>query len=246
MRQTFSFAPYASLPPGHGYRIQSRGSSPAQPTQAPAWRTAGPKPDRFGIYNVGGEVTPPVLLYSEPAVCASRMRETDAQGTVLVAAIVGTDGLPTGTDVLIPYMRSFDLAAIRATNQLRFKPATFNGVAVPVRIFVEFTFLQISGTALPTIIQRGNPMEPPLALNSIWVTYPKKARKNRLRGTVVISLVVTPEGLPAEVKLIRSVAKELDESAMRAVKRMRFKPASMNNKPVPAHVTIDVSFLLYY
>lgn len=174
------------------------------------------------------------------------MRETDAQGTVLVAAIVGTDGLPTGTDVLIPYMRSFDLAAIRATNQLRFKPATFNGVAVPVRIFVEFTFLHTSGAALPAIIQRGNPMEPPMALNTIWVTYPRKARKNRLRGTVVISLVVTPEGQPAEVKLIRSVAKELDESAMRAVKRMRFKPASMNNKPVPAHVTIDVNFLLYF
>jgi TonB family protein len=67
-----------------------------------------------------------------------------------------------------------------------------------------------------------------------------------VRGTVSISFVVTAEGLPADLHLIRSVYHDLDESALRAVRRLRFKPAKRDGKPVPAHVTIDVSFLLYY
>jgi TonB family protein len=95
-------------------------------------------------------------------------------------------------------------------------------------------------------VDRGNQLEPPVALNSVWVAYPRRARKQRLRGTVSISFVVTKEGLPTDLHLIRAVARDLDESALRSVRRMRFKPAMLDNKPVPAHITIDVEFLLYF
>jgi periplasmic protein TonB len=83
-------------------------------------------------------------------------------------------------------------------------------------------------------------------LNSLWAAYPRKARKRRVRGTVTISFAISAEGLPFDLHLIRSVYPDLDESALRAVRRLRFKPATRDGKPVPAHVTIDVSFLLYY
>jgi TonB family protein len=241
MWELLAFAPFATLPPGLGHRHQSPESAPQHQT-----RPLAGKPDTFGVYSLGGEVRPPVLRYSETAAYSERMRQVDARGAVLVTTILGVDGIPTGTDVLMPLARPFDVAAVRTTNQLRFEPATLHGRPVPVRIFVEFTFVGSDGAAHPTLVQRGNPIEPPVALNSFWAAYPRKARKRRQRGIVAVSFVVTQEGLPADLRLVRSAAKPLDESAMRAVQRLRFKPASRDGKPVPAHITIDVAFLLYF
>jgi TonB family protein len=237
----FAFAPFGTLLPGLEHRLPSQ----EFPLGLPAKPVAG-KPDRYGVYTIGGDVSSPVLRYAESVPYSERMRELDAQGSVLVTTILGPDGVPAGTDVLMPLVRPFDLAAVRTTNRLRFDPATFNGAPVPVRLFIEFSFHGSHGVAQPSIIQRANPIEPPIALTSLWAAYPRRARKRRLRGTVVISFVITKEGLPADLHLTRSVAHDLDESALRAVRRLRFKPATRDGRPVPAHVTIDVCFLLYY
>ena len=237
----FPLAPFADTPTGFGQLYPAREPVPTQQERPQAG-----KPDRFGVYTVGGAVTSPVLTYSEPAVYSERMSQIDAPGTVLVTAILGPDGIPALTDVLIPFQRQFDRAAVRATNQLRFGPAKFNGNPVPVRIYVEYTFPRGMAAAAPNIVEHGSGMEPPVALNSVWVSYPKRARKQRQKGTVAISFVVTKEGQPTDLHLIRTVSRDLDESALRSVRRMRFKPAMLDNKPVPAHVTIDVEFLLYF
>lgn len=236
-----AFAPFASLLPALDHRFPSREA----PTPGQLGAPAG-KADRFGIYTIGGEVSPPVLRYSETAAYSERMREIDAEGIVLVTAILGIDGVPAGADVVMPLLRPFDSAALKAASRLRFDPATIHGIPVPVRIFIEYNF-RGPGTAVePTILRRTNPIEPPAALNSIWVAYPRRARRNRHRGTVIISFVVTTEGMASDLRLLRSVSRELDESAMRAVRRLRFRPASRDGIPVPSHVTIDITFLLYF
>jgi TonB family protein len=204
------------------------------------------EPDRFGVYTIGGEIASPMLMYSECAVYSDRMLEIDEEGTVLVTAILGPDGIPAGADVLIPFIRPFDLAAIRATNQMRFEPATLNRAPVPVRIFVEFTFTKSKTTALPIIIEPGDSLQPPIALYGVRPEYPRRARKQRMRGVVEISFTVTRSGLPADLEILRHAARDLEESAVRAVRRFRFQPATMSGEPVPAHVTIDVTYRLFY
>jgi TonB family protein len=246
MWNTFVFAPFADLPPGLGYGQQTpnlpRGLG-SDPSRA---RLVRPQPDRFGVYWIGGEVAAPTLMYSEPADYSEAMLESDAEGTVLVTAVLGIDGIPTGTDVLVPFLRPFDSAAVNATNRLRFEPATLNGIRVPVRIFVEVAFPMGKGAALPRVLLPGDPIEPPVALFASRPLYPRRARMQRQRGTVVISFIVNPDGLPADLHLIRSAHKDLDDSAMRAVRGFRFKPAVMAGRPVPAHITMDVTYRLYY
>lgn len=241
MQEDFHSTPFADQPASQGHRNFVRESSPSQSS-----RSMAGKPDRLGIYSVGGPVSSPILTYSEPAINAPGMEHLDVQGTVMVTAIIGVDGVPSAADVVIPFLRPLDRAAVKATNQLRFEPGKLNGHPVPVRIFVEFTFPRGEGVAVPSIVQRPHPLEPPEALNSVWVAYPKRARRRRLNGTVVISFVVTKKGEPAQIQLVRSVARDLDESALRAVQRLRFKPASVDSKPVPSYVTMDVKFVLYY
>jgi TonB family protein len=237
----FAFAPFATMLPGPVPRHRGRESPASQQTNPYAGR-----PDRWGVYTAGGEVRAPVLRYSETAIYSEEMIQANAQGTVLVTAVLGIDGVPSGTAVLVPFLRPFDAAALKATNRMRFEPATVRGLPVPIRIFVEFSFQGSSASVHPVILDSTNPVEAPAVLNSVWAAYPKRARKKRIRGTVAISFVVTKTGHPVNLRLVRSVARVLDESAIRAVRRLRFKPALRDGVPVPVQVTVDITFLLYF
>ena len=61
-------------------------------------------------------------------------------------------------------------------------------------------------------------------------------------GTVLLELVVSSKGLPRDLRVIESVGKELDSSAIEAVKQWRFEPARKNDKPVAVRVTVEIRF----
>jgi protein TonB len=61
----------------------------------------------------------------------------------------------------------------------------------------------------------------------------------------VLSLTLDTNGIPHDVRLIRSLAPSLDEKAIEAVKQYRFKPAMRDGKtPVPTTFRILVEFQL--
>ena len=62
-------------------------------------------------------------------------------------------------------------------------------------------------------------VKPPKVTYSHDPEYPKKARGSGKEGTVVLSLVVGSNGLPREVKVLRSLSPDLDEAATDAVKQ---------------------------
>lgn len=65
------------------------------------------------------------------------------------------------------------------------------------------------------------------------------------QGTIVLSIVVSPEGQPREVKIIRSVDAQIDEEAIKAVEDYRFKPAlDPDGHPIAARMPYTLSFRL--
>ncbi|HEU5403521.1 MAG TPA: energy transducer TonB [Terriglobales bacterium] len=75
--------------------------------------------------------------------------------------------------------------------------------------------------------------------------YSDEARKAKYQGTVVLWVVIGPDGRPRDMRVERSLGMGLDEKAMDAVKKWRFRPAMKDNQPVPVQVNIEVSFRLY-
>jgi TonB family protein len=65
-----------------------------------------------------------------------------------------------------------------------------------------------------------------------------------LQGTVVLSLVVSDQGRPQNLKVVRSLGLGLDERAIEAVEQWRFKPGMKDGEPVPVMATIEVNFRL--
>ena len=74
--------------------------------------------------------------------------------------------------------------------------------------------------------------------------YSEEARKAKFQGTVVLQLVVDRHGLPGQIRILRPLGLGLDQKAMEAVAKWRFKPGMKDGKPVAVIAVIEVNFRL--
>jgi TonB family protein len=89
------------------------------------------------------------------------------------------------------------------------------------------------------------PTHSPVALYNPDPEYTEEARRAKVAGTVELSLTVGADGLAHDVTVIKALGYGLDEQAVHSVQEWRFEPAAENGKPVPARITIEVSFRTY-
>jgi TonB family protein len=90
----------------------------------------------------------------------------------------------------------------------------------------------------------GGGVSAPTILSKVEPEYSEEARKAKWQGTVVLSLVVDAQGRPQGLKVARSLGLGLDQKAMEAVAKWRFRPGMKDGKPVPVIATIEVNFRL--
>jgi TonB family protein len=100
-----------------------------------------------------------------------------------------------------------------------------------------------SGTARPERI--GGKVWPPDVLKSVEAPYTLEARKARINGYCLVSVIVDAHGMPQNPRVAKSLDPGLDQNALFAVKHYRFKPALKNGSPVPVMITVEVNFRLY-
>lgn len=74
--------------------------------------------------------------------------------------------------------------------------------------------------------------------------YSEKARKKKIQGTVMLSLVVDTNGEPADITVLLPLGDGLDENAVEAVRTWRFQPGTKDGQPVRVQATIEVNFRL--
>ena len=75
--------------------------------------------------------------------------------------------------------------------------------------------------------------------------YPLLSRKLAEEGTVVLRILVREDGAAGEVRIQQSSGYPLlDESALSAVQRWRFHPASINRRPIAEWYQVAIPFKL--
>ena len=75
-------------------------------------------------------------------------------------------------------------------------------------------------------------------------TYPVAAKSAGVQGTVEFEIVVTKDGVPAELRVLRSPSDDLSESALEAVRQWRYRPTLLNGSPVEIVSTVIVNYTL--
>lgn len=95
------------------------------------------------------------------------------------------------------------------------------------------------------IYQVIGPIKPPKVIHAQTPKYSRAAKRARLEGDCILSLVVDANGKPQNIKVKKALGMGLDENAVKAIEKYRFKPATLNGKPVPVEVNIDVRFRIW-
>lgn len=66
------------------------------------------------------------------------------------------------------------------------------------------------------------------------------AREASFSGSVLLDVLVSAEGQAVQVTILRGAPFGMNEAATSAVLHWKFKPATLNGKPVPARVKVEV------
>jgi TonB family protein len=90
----------------------------------------------------------------------------------------------------------------------------------------------------------GGGVSPPQVVFKVEPEYSEEARKAKFQGTVVLFVVVDEKGNPRDLKVIRPLGLGLDQKAIEAVEKWRFKPGMKDGRAVPVQATIEVNFRL--
>ncbi len=87
--------------------------------------------------------------------------------------------------------------------------------------------------------------DPPKPLTPISPKYPEIAQEAGIEGTVIIQAFIDEKGRVKETVVLRGIPNTgLDEAAMEAIRKTRFKPAKQRDRAVGVWISIPVNFKL--
>ena len=93
-------------------------------------------------------------------------------------------------------------------------------------------------------IRVGGDVKAPEKVSYPSPVYTEIARKARITGVVIVEAIIDKEGNVTNVKVLKGLPMGLDQAAVDAVKRWKFKPATLNGKPVAVIYNLTVNFQL--
>jgi TonB family protein len=74
--------------------------------------------------------------------------------------------------------------------------------------------------------------------------YSEEARKAKFQGAVLLSIVILPDGSTSNIRVVRPLGLGLDEKAIEAVQKWKFRPSLKDGKPVAVSANVEVNFRL--
>ena len=85
---------------------------------------------------------------------------------------------------------------------------------------------------------------PPSVLAKVDPEYTEEARFAKYAGTVVLTVEIFPDGTAQNLRVVKALGLGLDEKAVEAINKWRFKPGTKDGEPVTVAAQIEVNFKL--
>ncbi len=85
----------------------------------------------------------------------------------------------------------------------------------------------------------------PVPIYTPEAEFSDEARRKKYQGICMVSLIVDAHGDPQNLHVVQHLGMGLDEKALEAIHKYRFKPAKKDGKPVAATITVEVDFRLF-
>ena len=105
---------------------------------------------------------------------------------------------------------------------------------------------QPAGTKEGDVVEMAPDVVKPEVVSRVQPTYPPVARRQKIQGTVILSVLVSETGEVSEVKVLRQAggASGLNEAAVAAARKWKFRPGVKEGKKVKMWMTYPIAFKL--
>lgn len=95
------------------------------------------------------------------------------------------------------------------------------------------------------VYQIGGGVSAPIPIYQPEPDYSEEARKAKYQGECLVNIIVDAQGRPTRVRVIRKLGMGLDEKAIEAVQKYKFKPAMKGGQPVAVELNVAVNFQIF-
>lgn len=82
----------------------------------------------------------------------------------------------------------------------------------------------------------------PVATSKVDPAYPQSLQQDGVQGTVVLYAIIHADGTVGAIRVIHGLNDKLDENAMKALSRWKFRPATKNGTPVDLEAVVQIPF----
>jgi bla regulator protein blaR1 len=189
------------------------------------------------------DVAPSVAEYTTPPLYSDDARRAGIEGAVVALVRIDANGRVSTARVLRGLGFGLDQNALVALRQWRFRPGIRHGVAAPMDVEIDIGFTlrnesinaQIANDMVSLV---GPGVTPPQAVKVVNVR-PSEAGT---AGVVVLDVVLLENGTPRIVRILRSLAADADDMAVRTFEQWRFSPALKDGRPIKVRMNAEVRF----
>jgi TonB family protein len=217
-------------------------------------------PDKDGMYYAGPEVIAPRMVRTVYVAYPEDVPDRGVQGMTVLAMVIDAGGVPEHIQLLHTHGEAFDRAAIAAVKHSVFEPGRLAGKPVPVWIDVRVVFRADRSQAVPEVLiterdlplpddshfedKHHNPLSytPPIPIHTVDADFADPFARHPYVQEAVVAVLVSEDGLPKEVRVVRGLGFGLDRKAEAAVWQYRFYPATRKGKPIAARREVMVEF----
>jgi TonB family protein len=183
------------------------------------------------------------------------LRDAGVQGEVTVGMRISPEGVPHTLAVIQSDHPDFVQPSLAALSALRFEPAQIAGkpvwvwIAMPVQWRIGgMPFFQSPRPGQPgdsgrPVAVRPTLSNPEVLTRAMTLAHTELAGQQISWGTVVVQFRVGIDGVPDQIRVIRSADRRLDRFSIRAVEQLRFSPATVNGSPVAVPIQLPIDWL---
>ena len=93
-----------------------------------------------------------------------------------------------------------------------------------------------------SLLRADEKTEPPVPVRTVAPDVPSSFSRSGSVGLVTVKFLVDEKGNVQEPTIVKSSHAELEQPALEAIKKWRFKPAKKDGVAVAVHVTIPIKF----
>ncbi len=186
----------------------------------------------------------PLMELTLHDAAAQQLHKVTAERIGLQMAVV-LDGRLISVATIAAPMRNALISGLTEKEAISFVERFARGVVAKARLSaLPSANSQPGQPDYQRVFSVGNGVSAPVVIRKQEPEYTAAARAAGIQGTVVLAVVIRPDGTADTIRVVRSLDPGLDAKAIECARSFRFRPAQKDGQPVAVRATLEINFRL--